>query len=76
MIWIFLLYVLPLILGLLLVYYKGKIYGESVGDFLELLPYLFIPLFNISIPITAIVLIIEYFLDNNESWQNFKNKKL
>lgn len=76
MIWIFLLYVLPLIICLAGAYYFIKEDGGAVKEFLEPLPYLFIPLFNIVVIVVGIVISIEKFLQEDESWQNFKNKKL
>jgi hypothetical protein len=72
MIWILLLYVLPLAISIVGAYWITKIEGGTVQDFLEPLPYLFIPLFNI----VVIVIFIGDFLQEDESWQNFKNKKL
>jgi hypothetical protein len=76
MIWILLLYVLPLVLSILVVYSLTKKKGGSVKDFLEPLPYLFIPLMNIAVLVAGLFIFIEKFLDEDESWQNFKNKKL
>ena len=76
MIWILLLYVLPLVLSMLVAYFLIKKEGGSVKDFLEPLPYLFIPLLNIAALGAGLVIFIEKFLDEDESWQNFKNKKL
>jgi len=76
MIWVLLLYVLPLVLSMLVAYFLIKKEGGSVKDFLEPLPFLFIPVMNIAALGAGLVIFIEKFLDEDESWQNFKNKKL
>ena len=76
MIWILLLYVLPLVVGILGAYYFIKRDGGTVKEFLEPLPFLFIPLMNIAALVAGLFIFIEKFLDEDESWQNFKNKKL
>jgi hypothetical protein len=76
MIWILLLYVLPLVLSMLVAYFLIKKEGGSVKDFLEPLPFLFIPIMNIAALGAGLVIFIEKFLEEDESWQNFKNKKL
>jgi hypothetical protein len=76
MIWILLLYVLPLVISIVGAYWITKIEGGTVKEFLEPLPYLFIPLFNIAAVVAGIYFLIEKFLQEDESWQNFKNKKL
>ena len=76
MIWILLLYVLPLVLSMLVAYFLIKKEGGSVKDFLEPLPFLFIPIMNIAALGAGLVIFIEKFLQEDESWQNFKNKKL
>lgn len=76
MIWILLLYVLPLVLSVSVAYLLTKKEGGSVKDFLEPLPFLFIPLMNIAALVAGLFIFIEKFLDEDESWQNFKNKKL
>ena len=76
MIWILLLYVLPLLISIVGVYFLVKREGGTIKEFLEPLPYLLIPLFNILAIIATAFVLIEKFLDEDESWQNFKNKKL
>jgi hypothetical protein len=76
MIWILLLYVLPLAISALGAYYVVKRDEGSMGDFLKVLPYLFLPLFNILAIVAGVIALITDFLDEDESWQNFKNKKL
>lgn len=76
MIWIFLLYVLPLIICLTGAYYFIKEDGGTTKDFLEVIPYLFIPLLNIVAIVAGICVIIQDWLENNDDWQNFLNKKL
>jgi hypothetical protein len=76
MIWILLLYVLPLLISVIGAYFLVKRDGGTVKEFLEPLPYLFLPLFNIAAVVAGIYFLIEKFLQEDESWQNFKNKKL
>ena len=76
MIWILLLYVLPLVLSVLGGYYFVKRDGGSVKEFLEPLPYLFIPLFNIAVVIAGIYFSIEKWIKEDDNWQDFLNKKL
>jgi hypothetical protein len=76
MIWILLLYVLPLLISVVGVYFLVKRDGGSIKDFLEPLPFLLIPLFNILAIVAGVIALITDFLDEDESWQNFKNKKL
>lgn len=77
MIWILLLYVLPLSISVAGAYYfvKQDIDG-SVKDFIKLLPFQFIPLANIIAVVAGICVIIQDWLENNDDWQNFLNKKL
>jgi len=76
MIWILLLYVLPLAISALGAYFVIKRDEGSMGDFLKVLPYLFLPVFNILAIVAGVIALIADFLDEDESWQNFKNKKL
>ena len=76
MIWILLLYILPLVISALGAYYIIKKDEGNMGDFLEVLPYLFLPIFNILAIVAGVIALITDFLDEDESWQNFKNKKL
>jgi hypothetical protein len=61
---------------MLVAYFLIKKEGGSVKDFLEPLPFLFIPIMNIAALGAGLVIFIEKFLDEDETWQNFKNKKL
>jgi hypothetical protein len=61
---------------MLVAYFLIKKEGGSVKDFLEPLPFLFIPIMNIAALGAGLIIFIEKFLDEDESWQNFKNKKL
>jgi hypothetical protein len=61
---------------MLVAYFLIKKEGGSVKDFLEPLPFLFIPIMNIAALGAGLVIFIEKFLNEDESWQNFKNKKL
>jgi hypothetical protein len=76
MIWILLLYVLPLIISLAGAYYFIKQDEGTTKDLLEILPYLFIPLANIILVVMGIISVIGDWLDNDDNWQNFLNKKL
>ena len=76
MIWILLLYVLPLVLSILGAYLMVKRDGGSVTEFLEPLPFLFIPLINILFIVAGIYFSIEKWIKNDEEVQNFLNKKL
>jgi hypothetical protein len=76
MIWILLLYVLPLSISGIGAYIMVKKDEGDVKDFLEILPYLFIPLANIMFVVAGIIAIILEWLENDDDWQNFLNKKL
>jgi hypothetical protein len=76
MIWILLLYVLPLVLSAIGGYIFHKKDGGTVKDFLLILPWLFIPLLNIAAVVGGIIVVIREWLENSENWQNFLNKKL
>ena len=76
MIWILLLYVLPLVISIVGAYYFTKQDEGTTKDLLEILPYIFIPLANIMFVVMGIVSVILEWLDNDENWQNFLNKKL
>jgi hypothetical protein len=76
MIWILLLYVLPLVLSILGAYYIVKSDGGSIKDFLEPLPFLLIPLFNIFALIVGLYTMISVWIESDDKWQDFLNKKL
>lgn len=76
MIWILLLYVLPLAISMIGAYYFIKRDEGTTKDFLEVIPYLFIPLLNIIAIIAGICAIIQDWLEDSDDWQNFLNKKL
>ncbi len=76
MIWILLLYVLPLVISIVGAYYFVKQRQGDVKEFLEILPWLFTPLANILFIILGIVAIIRDWLKNDDNWQDFLNKKL
>jgi uncharacterized membrane protein (DUF106 family) len=76
MIWILLLYILPLLISVIGVYFLVKSYKGTIEDFLKPLPNLFIPIINILAIVATIFVLIQKFLHEDESWQNFKNKKL
>ena len=76
MIWILLFYVLPLVLSIIGAYFFVKSDGGSVTEFLEPLPFLLIPLFNILVVLAGLYTLIEKWIKDDESIQNFLNKKL
>jgi hypothetical protein len=76
MIWILLLYVLPLVISIAGAYFFIKKDEGTTKDLLEILPYLLIPLFNIIILIMGLHAIIKDWIENDETIQNFLNKKL
>jgi len=76
MIWILLLYVLPLVVSILGLYYIVKRDGGTIKDFLEPLPFLLIPLFNILAVLAGSFAIISMWIEEDDNWQDFLNKKL
>lgn len=76
MIWILLLYVLPLVVSILGLYYIVRRDEGTIKEFLEPLPYLFIPLFNIVAVIAGLFAIVSDWIENDDKWQDFLNKKL
>jgi len=76
MIWILLLYVLPLVVTTITAYSMVKKDKGSIKDFLEPLPFLLIPVFNISVLIVLLYSLVEDWIKNDESIQNFLNKKI
>lgn len=76
MIWILLLYVLPLVVSVLVAYYVVKSDGGSMRSFLEPLPFLFIPVINILFIIAITYFSIKEWIEEDEKWQDFLNKKL
>ncbi len=76
MIWILLLYVLPLVVSVLGAYYIVKSDGGSMRSFLEPLPFLFIPVINILFIIAITYFSIKEWIEEDEKWQDFLNKKL
>jgi p-aminobenzoyl-glutamate transporter AbgT len=76
MIWILLLYVLPLVISIIGAYLMVKQDGGSVTEFLQPLPFLLIPLINILFIVAGIYFSIEKWMKNDEEVQNFLNKKL
>jgi hypothetical protein len=76
MIWILLFYVLPLAISIAGVYYFVKQGEGTTKEFLEILPWLFIPLINIVAIAGGICVIIQDWLENSDDWQNFLNRKL
>lgn len=77
MIWIFLLYVLPLITTVVGAYCTIKKDTDgSVKDFIQISLILLIPGLNLIIMIAGIYGIIINWIENSKDWQNFLNKKL
>ena len=76
MIWILLLYVLPLVVSILGAYYVVKRDEGTMKEFLEPLPYLFIPLFNIAVVLIGLFTIVGDWVENDDKWQDFLNRKL
>jgi hypothetical protein len=76
MIWILLLYVLPLVIDAIGAFFMVKKNGGSVKEFLEILPFLLIPILNIIAVVACIFFEIEEWIKNDEELQNFLNKKL
>ena len=76
MIWILLLYVLPLVVSILGAYYVVKSDGGSIRGFLEPLPFLFIPVINVLFIIAITYFSIKEWIEEDEKWQDFLNKKL
>lgn len=71
-----LLYLLPLVLSMVIIYYAMKQEGETVGEFVSMLPVLFIPLVNIGVFLLTIVYFANRSFKFDEKWEDFKNKKL
>lgn len=76
MIWILLLYVLPLVISIVGAYFVIRKDNGTVEDLLKEIPLFFIPLFNIIFILAGICFLTQDWLDNNDDWQNFLNKKL
>jgi len=76
MIWILLLYVLPLTIGVLGAYLMVKRDGGPVIEFLKILPFLLIPMLNIIAVVACVFFEIEEWIKNNKSFQDFLNKRL
>lgn len=76
MIWIFLLYVLPLVVSIIGAYFAVKQREGYVEEFIGIIPWLFIPIANIIFILIGIYFIIHEWLENDDDWQNFLNKKL
>ena len=76
MIWIFLLYVLPLVISIVGAYFVVKQREGDVKEFIEIIPWLFIPIANIIFILIGIYFLIYEWLENDDDWQNFLNRKL
>jgi len=57
-------------------YFWEKHTKGTIKSFLEIIPYAFIPLMNIVIIGGAIIILIDNWLEKDDNWQNFLNKKL
>jgi hypothetical protein len=68
MIWILLLYVLPLVISIVGAYFLVKQHQGTTKEFLEILPRLFIPLLNIILLVGGIVSIIGDWIENSDDW--------
>lgn len=76
MIWILLLYVLPLVLVLVLTYFVAKRDGGTMKDLLHVFGIALIPLVNIILLLAGAFFQVSNWIENDESVQNFLNKKL
>jgi hypothetical protein len=76
MILIFLLYVLPLMVNILGLYYIIKKENGTVKTFLGALPYLVIPGISIVVLAVGIYFTVKDWIENNDKWQDFLNRKL
>ena len=76
MIWILLLYVLPLVIGTIGAYFMVKRNGGLIKEFLEILPFLLIPILNIIAIVACVFFEIGDWIRNDDKWQDFLNKKL
>jgi ACR3 family arsenite efflux pump ArsB len=76
MIYVFLFYILPLFIGVIGSYWICKLDGQTMGDFLKIIPYLLVPVLNILAIVAGIVVVLEDWWNNDETLQNFKNRKL
>ncbi len=76
MIWILLLYVLPLVISIAGAYFLVKQGEGDVKEFLQTVPLMFIPLVNIAAILAGIFVSIQDWLENDENWQNFLKRKL
>jgi len=74
--WIFLLYVLPLVLDLAIAYFVAKRDKATIKDFLSIVWLVVLPLANILLLLMGGFLLIVEWIENDESIQNFLDKKL
>jgi len=72
MIWILLLYVLPFLICCIVGYYMSKKNGETIRDYLSGVLVCLIPLMNI----VFVLLILFKIIQDDESIQDFLNRKL
>lgn len=72
MIWIFLFYILPFLLSVIIGYKIAKLDELSKAEFIEYCLYCLIPVFNIVVIFNAIVQLVEY----SDTWKKLKNSKL
>ena len=74
--WIFLLYVLPLVLDLAIAYFVAKRDEATIQEFLSIVWITLIPLANIVLLLMGGFMLLQEWIENSESIQNFLNKKL
>ena len=72
MIWIFLFYILPFLLSVVIGYKVGKSDEISKAEFIEYCLYCLIPIFNIVVIFNAIAQLVE----DSDMWKRLKNNKL
>lgn len=72
MIWIFLFYILPFLLSVIIGYKLAKLDEVSKAEFIEYCLYCLIPIFNIVVIFNAIAQLVE----DSDTWKRLKNSKL
>lgn len=72
MIWIFLFYILPFLLSVIIGYKLAKLDEVSKAEFIEYCLYCLIPIFNIVVIFNAIAQLVE----DSDAWKRLKNSKL
>ena len=72
MIWIFLFYILPLLLALIIGYKLIKAESGSKAEFIKYCLFCSVPLFNIVI----LACVVAQFIEDSDMWKRLKNSKL